>query len=90
LGIDNILFQKIRSIVLKHIKNEMLVCVHLSSCPYNGNKQRIFVDEFHNDDRENCINAFEGAIDDVDIIVYRFENKIIYGLKEEVEAIAGF
>ena len=88
-NVDNMLFHKIRSIVLKHLKNEMLVNVHLSSCPYNGNKQRIFVSEFHNDDRESCIPAIEGALDDIDIVVYRFDNTVVYCLREEAEALAG-
>ncbi len=88
-GVDEMLFHKIRNIVLKHLRNEMLINVHLGSCPFNGNKQRIFVPEFYNDDRETCIPAIEGAIDDIDIVVYRFENTVVYSLKEDAEALAG-
>ena len=87
--VDNMLFHKIRGIVLKHIRNEMIVNVHLSSCPYNGNKQRILVKEFYNDDRETCIPTIEGAVDNIDIVVYRYDNTVVYALKEEVEALAG-
>ena len=88
-GIDNMLFHKIRNIVQKHLRNEVFVTVHLSSCPYNSKKQRIFVKEFWNDDRETCLTLFDEAIDDTDIIVYRFDNTIVYALREEVEALAG-
>lgn len=89
-GVDNFLFQKVRELVLKHIRNEMLITVNLSSCPYNGNKQRIFVSDFNNDDRENCYEVFDAAVD-MDIVAYRFDdNKIVYALLDEVEALAGF
>ncbi len=89
-AVDNyMLFHKIRGIVLKHIRNEMIVNVHLSSCPYNGNKQRIFIQEFYNDDRETCLPVLGETLDDVDIVAYRFDNTVVYALKEEAEALAG-
>lgn len=89
-GIDDMLFHRIRGIVRNHLRNESFVTVHLSSCPYNGNKQRILVPEFYNSDRETCISTYDEALDDVDILVYRFDNNIVYALKDEVEALIGF